>query len=94
MIFKDTEKLRSYLTKQKARKSLHAIQREAFPAAKVGTLSRIINDAKYDPANREVRAALKLSLDTCHTCKRKLPKPRKPRATRRVDDFFLDCMTK
>lgn len=41
------------------------------------------------------KVAARLGLPViCHTCKRKLPKPRKPRATKRVDDFFLDWMTK
>ena len=41
------------------------------------------------------KVAARLGLPViCHTCKRKLPKPRKPRATKRVDDFFLDWMMK
>ena len=72
MIFNSTEKLRKFLLRQKKRRSLRTIQRETFPEAKVGTLSRIINDTKYDPANKDVRNALRLATDICHACKRKI----------------------
>jgi hypothetical protein len=53
-------------------------------------IKRLMN-GKYP--GEKVAARLGLPV-ICHTCKRKLPKPRKPRATKRVDDFFLDWMTK
>ena len=73
MVFASTEKLRSYLEKQRAHRSLHSIQREEFPRAKVGTLSRIINDAAYNPIKKDVRKQLRLA-EICPSCKRRMPK--------------------
>jgi len=76
MIFTSIKNLRIFLIKEKKFMSLHAIQRRHFPLAKVGTLSRIINDLTYEPQHKSIRDGLLLA-DACPRCHRK---PRQPRS--------------
>jgi hypothetical protein len=70
MKFKTSESLRNYLIEQMQKGySLHKIQREKFTNAKVGTLSRIMNDPTYEPMHFEIREALHMS-EACSRCRR------------------------
>lgn len=53
-----------------------------------GTVQRILDGAYPDEAN-----AKRLGVPVkCTTCKRNMPKPRKPRQAKRIDQYFLDWM--
>ena len=69
-LFRDIRSLRKYLIDQRKNKGLRAIQRDDFPEANSGTLSRILSDVSYVPYGRKTRHGLNLP-EACPTCHRK-----------------------
>ena len=69
-MFSTVSQLRKYLAKKRAQGlSLRSMIRTEFHGVVPGTLSRIINDETYDPANQELRDKLHLR-EICHNCHR------------------------
>lgn len=53
-----------------------------------GAIQRVLDGAYPDATN-----AKRLGIpEKCTACKRTLPKPKQPRVTKRIDQYFLDWM--